>query len=794
MKRHERVYAGCLLMLGAAVPALAQEVDRVSLSGYVRAAESFEVIRNARLGVEETGQQAESNRFGFYSLLLEPGTYSITVSSLGYETVTESVVLARSLTRDFTIGLRPLAVENLTVTAEREPPDIDPGSVEMSIARLDVPALSRMPVILGEADPVRALTLFPGVSTANDATTALNVRGGAADENQIFLDDSQVFNPAHAIGLFSTFNPDAVDYVTLYKGAIPARYGGRLSSVLEIQQREGNSREFEGSGTVGLLSSRLAVQGPVFGGSGSYLLAARRTYADLFLKLSSDPDLKESTAYFYDLNAKANYRYGSTGQVMVSGYFGRDRFKGADVFSVGWGNAAGTLRWNQGFGALFSHVALAYSDYDYELINGFTSLGVSWDSRIRSLQAKIDESWTIGPRSQLEFGVSLTDYRIDPANITAIDGSSVVERTFERQKGLSPEAYVEHELDFGRVTVRYGVRGTGFLRKGAGTVRLYENDAPLIYDPVLERYEPGLVVDSTRFANGETIRSDWSLEPRASVRLGLDETSSIKASYSRTRQYLRLITNTNSTSPLDIWEPVGPYVGPSSANQYAVGFVRTFSRGLFSLSTEVYYKQLYDLVDYVDGAQLLLNDRLETTILQGDGRGYGFELLLRKNRGKLQGWTSYTFARARQRTPGITAEDPGINGGEWYPSPYDRTHDLTFVGIYALSDSWTLGANFVYASGLPTTFPVSRYEFGGVILGEFGARNAERLPAYHRLDVSFTKKFKKNELHFGFFNLYNRFNAQALAFRQSQTERYVTEAAQTSVFGIVPSISYRFFF
>jgi hypothetical protein len=781
-------------MLGAAFPAFGREVDRVTLSGYVRAAESFEVIRNARLGVEETGQQTESNRFGFYSLLLEPGAYSITISSLGYETLTESIVLAGDVTRDFAIGLRPLVLEDLTVTTDREPPDIDPGSVEMSVVRLDVPALSRMPVVLGEADPVRALTLLPGVSTANDATTALNVRGGAADENQILLDDSQVFNPAHAIGLFSTFNPDAVDYVTLYKGAIPARYGGRLSSVLEIQQREGNSREFEGSGSVGLLSSRLAVQGPVFGGSGSYLLAARRTYADLFLKLSSDPDLKESTAFFYDLNAKANYRYGATGQVMVSGYFGRDRFRVSDVFSVGWGNVAGTVRWNQAFGALFSHVALAYSDYDYELINGFNSLGVSWDSRIRSLQAKVDESWAIGPGSRLEFGVSLTDYRIDPANISGVVGSSVIEHVFERQKGLSPEAYVEHEVDFGRVTVRYGLRGTGFLRKGPGTVLLYENDAPLIYDSALERYEPGLVVDSTRFADGETIRSDWSLEPRASVRLGLDETSSLKASYSRTRQYLRLVTNTNSTSPLDIWEPVGPYVGPSSANQYAVGYARTLSGGLFSLSTEIYYKQTYDLVDYVDGSQLLLNDHLETTILQGDGRGYGFEVLLRKNRGKLQGWTSYTFARARQRTPGITPEDPGINGGEWYPAPYDRTHDLTLTGIYALGDSWTLGANFVYASGLPTTFPVSRYEFAGVILGEFGGRNAERLPTYHRLDVSLTKKFRKNELHFGFFNIYNRFNAQALAFRQSQTDRYVTEAAQTSVFGIVPSISYRFFF
>ncbi len=783
----------CLLALSGA-PAEAQEPGRYRLSGYVRVAESNEVIRSARLRVEGLGFVAESNRFGFYALLLEPGTYEIEASSLGYESATVTVVLDAPRTLDFALALRPLVLEDLTVETDQDPPDIDPTTVEMSVARLDVPALSRVPVVLGEADPVRALTLFPGVSTANDATTALNVRGGGTDENQILLDDSQVFNPAHAIGLFSSFNPDAVDDVTLYKGAIPARYGGRLSSVLEIQQREGNSREFEGAATIGLLASRLSVQGPLFDGSGSYLLAARRTYADLFLKLSSDPDLKESTAFFYDLNAKANYRYGATGQVMVSGYFGRDRFKVSDVVSVGWGNKAGTLRWNQGFGALFSHVTLAFSDYDYELVNGFNTLGVSWDSRVRSINAKIDEEWTIGRGSLLEFGISLTDYLIEPANITPTEGSSVVASRFESQRGLSPEAYVEHEVELGRLTLRYGVRGTGFVRRGPGTVLQYENDAPVVYNPGLGRYEPGVVTDSTRFSGGRKISEDWGLEPRASVRFGLSETSSLKASFTRTNQYLRLVTNTNSTSPLDIWEPVGPYVRPSRADQLALGYARTFGRGAYSLSAEVYYKRMHDLVDYVDGAQLLLNERLETTILPAEGRGYGFELFLRKNTGKLQGWASYTYANADQRSPGITSLDPGINNGEWYAAPYDRTHDVTATGVYPLGESWTLGANFVFASGLPTTFPVSRYEFGGVILGEFGPRNAERLPAYHRLDVSFTKKFAKNELHFGLFNVYNRFNAQALSFRQSQETPFVTEAAQFSVFGIVPSISYRFFF
>ena len=788
--------AALLGALAAALPCAVElpAQERFEVSGYVRVAETNEVIRYARLRVDSLDVAAESNRFGFYTLLLEAGTHRVEVSSLGYTSVTETLTVTGSTTRDFRLGLQPIVLEDLTVETEREPADIDPSTVEMSVLRLDVPALSRVPIVLGEADPVRALTLFPGVSTANDATTALNVRGSGTDETQIFLDDSQVFNPAHAIGLFSTFNPDAVSDVTLYKGAIPARYGGRLSSVLEIQQREGNSREFEGAATLGLLASRLSLQGPLFDGAGSWLVAGRRTYADLFLRLSSDPDLKESTVYFYDLNAKANYRYGATGQVMVSGYFGRDRFRVSDVVSVGWGNSATTLRWNQGFGALFSHVTLALSDYDYELVNGFNSLGVSWDSRIRSLNAKVDESWTIGRGSLLEFGLSLTDYRIEPANITPTDGSSVVERTFEPQKGFSPEAYVEHEVELGRFTVRYGVRGTGFVRRGPGTVREYLNGLPVVFDSALGRYEPGVVVDSLRFDGGETLSSDWALEPRASLRIGLTETSSLKASYARTNQYLRLVTNTNSTSPLDIWEPVGPYVDPSSADQFAFGYSRTFSEGLYSLQAEVYYKRMRDLVDYVDGSQLLLNERLETTILPAEGRGYGFEVLLRKNRGKLQGWGSYTYANADQRSPGFGLGDPGINDGEWYAAPYDRTHDAALTGIYPLGESWTLGANFVYASGLPTTYPVARYEFAGVILGEFGPRNAERLPAYHRLDLSLTKKFRRNELQFGLFNVYNRFNAQALSFRQSEEIPFVTEAAQFSVFGIVPSISYRFFF
>lgn len=761
------------------------------LSGYVRSAVNAEVLRSARVEIVDRDLSVGTNRFGFYSVRLLPGRQTIRVSNLGYETVTRVLDIETETVVDFELPLRPIVVSDLTVTTDREPPDLDPGSVNMSVIRLDVPALSELPVVLGEADPVRTLTLYPGISTANDATTAINVRGGAGDENQILLDDSEVFNPAHAIGLFSTFNSDAVGDVTLYKGGIPARYGGRLSSVLEIQQREGNSQEFEGAATVGLLSSRLSAQGPLFDGRGSWLVAGRRTYADLFLALSSDPSVRESTAYFYDVNAKANARYGGTGQIMLSGYAGRDQLSIGGAASAGWGNQTGTLRWNHVFGPVFSHLTLTYSDYDYHIQTSFDARSASLDAGIRNVSLKVDESWDLGPSDRLQFGVGLRSYEIQPANIRPGEGSAVVATEFEYRRGLAPEAYIEHETEIGALGLRYGLRASGFLRRGEATVYDYENDAPVAYRAELGRYEPGVITDSTRYGPGETIVSFRGLEPRLGLRLRLDATSSLKASYARTRQYLRLVTNTNSPTPLDLWDPVGPYVEPHIADQFALGYVTTLAGGGYALSAEVYHKRARNLIDYVDGADIYFSRRLETLLLDGEGRGYGLELLLRKTRGRLTGWASYTLARSDQRTPGLTPEDPGINGGQWYPSPYDRTHDAALTGLYRLGEDWSFGANFIFATGLPTTFPVSRYQFAGLILGEFGPRNAERLADYHRLDVSATKRWGRGELQFGVFNLYNRFNAQAIAFRQQRESRLVTEAVETAVFGIVPSVSYR---
>jgi hypothetical protein len=754
------------------------------------------VIRSAQVSVAGGGGRAETNVDGFYVLSLTPGTHSIQVRAVGYEPQVDTLTLAGSTSRDFALVPRPYQLSEVTVAAAADTSDVDPATTEMSTARLEARLIKLVPVVLGEVDPIRALTLLPGVTTVSDFSTGFSVRGGGADQNLILLDESVIYNPAHVFGFFSVFNGDAVDDVKLYKGAIPARYGGRLSSVLDVHQREGNAKEFEGNATLGLLASRLSAEGPLPGRAGSYLVAGRRTYADLFLKLSSDPDLNQNVAYFYDLNLKTNVRLGATGSLMVSGYFGRDRFKVADRFSAGWGNAAGTLRWNQAFGnRLFSKVGLTVSNYDYNL--EFLGVGrdLAWTSRIGGADLRLNETYHVANGNILEFGGELTWHQIDPGSIRPVGDSPVIPLDLQRRRGIAPAAHLSHEIDLGSsVSLRYGVRYAGFRRVGPGTTYRYAGGAPLVYDPTLGRYQRGLVVDSTRHPGGTTIGSFGGLEPRVALRVGVSGTASLKASYSRTRQYLHLISNTNSPTPVDIWEPVGPYLEPQLSDQVALGYSTTWGERRYELSIEAYFKRLARVTDFIDGADLALNDRLETEMLQGNGRAYGLELFGRKQGGRLTGWISYTLSRSERRLAGVSPADPGINGGRYYPSPYDKTHDLSVVGFYPMSRTWTLGGTFILASGLPATFPRSRYQYAGLLMLEYGDRNANRLPAYHRLDLTATRSWGGKELQLGIYNLYNRFNAQSIFFRAAENDPLRSEAVQTSVFGIVPSVSFSFRF
>ena len=762
------------------------------LSGYIRERANNELVRYALVAVDGDSTRSQSDVDGFYYLNLTVGTHRIQVRAIGYTPLDTQITLGSATTRDLFL-VRNAQLARINIIAAREKSDIDPTSPDMSVSRLNLDIVRQAPAVLGEIDPLRSITLLPGVSRSSDASTAFSVRGGTNDQNLILLDGAAVYNPAHILGFLSVFNADAVADMTLYKGALPPRFASRISSVLDVRQREGNANEFSGSASLGILSSRLLLEGPLPKHKGSFLLAARRSYADVFLNFASDTLLQNSRAYFYDLNAKATYPLGANGSLMASAYGGRDLFSPSDDFEATWGNAVGTLRWDQIFAArLFSRVSYTVSQYDFRL--GFSLFGgrASAGSRILSQEVQLDESFHIGERNTLEFGAQIGRQEVRPGDFTTTDTTSARPVHVTPKDGVTSALYVNHAFDItSRLTLQYGVRYAHFARRGPALIYKYAGGRPVMWNEALQRYEPSTLRDSTYY-DGGTISSHGGLEPRVSMRFGLNTNSSVKASYARTRQYLLLATRTNSPTPLDVWEPVGPYVKPQQGDQGAIGYTSTLRDGRYEFSAETYYKRTYNVLDFVDGTDVLLNPRVETGILQGEARAYGLELFLRKQTGNITGWVSYTLSRAEQRF--VAGPTSGINNGAWFASPTDKTHNLSIIGIRPIWTRWVLGSTFSLASGLPVTYPESRYVIDGFVIPEYGLRNAQRLPLYHRLDVSLTRTGNRGEWQFGVFNVYNHFNAQSLSFRQSESNSLRTEAVQLSIFGIVPSVSYSFKF
>lgn len=774
----------------ATQPAAERTVTR--LSGYIRDKANNELVRYAFISVDGDSARSQSDVDGFYYLNLDTGTHRLQVRAIGYAPLDTQITLTAATTRDLFL-VRNAQLARINISATREKSDIDPASPDMSVSRLNLDIIKQAPAALGEIDPLRSITLLPGVSRSSDASTAFSVRGGTSDQNLILLDGATIYNPAHILGFLSVFNADAIADMTLYKGALPPRFGSRLSSVLDVRQREGNANEFSGSASIGVLSSRGLFEGPLPKHKGSFLVAARRSYADVFLKLSSDTLLQEARAYFYDLNAKATYPIGRNGTLMASAYQGRDLFSPSDDFEAGWGNGAGTVRWDQIFSSrLFSRVSYTATKYDFKL--GFSLEGgkVTGGSRISSHELRVDESFHIAERNTLEFGAAIGDQVVRPGDLISTDTTNARPIHVTPKDGLTTALYVNHSFDVTpRVTLQYGLRYATFARRGPALLYNYADNKPVVWSDALQRYEPGVLNDSTTYGH-KNIKTFGGLEPRLSLRFGLNATSSVKASYARTRQYLLLATRTNSPTPLDVWEPVGPYVKPQSADQGAVGYTSLLKDGQYEFSVETYYKRSYNLLDFVDGTDVLLNPRVETGVLQGVGRAYGLELFLRKQSGPVTGWVSYTLSRAEQRF--AAGENIGINNGAWFPSPTDKLHNLSVIAVKPIWTRWVVGSTFSLASGLPVTYPISRYIIDGNVVAEFGKRNAERLPLYHRLDVSLTRKGNHGELQFGVFNAYNHFNAQSIAFRQVENNSLQTEAVQLSIFGVVPSISYSFKF
>ncbi|CAH0998720.1 hypothetical protein LEM8419_00066 [Neolewinella maritima] len=769
----------------------------VTARGYVRDAANGETLIGATIYLEGTNKGTSTNEYGFYSLTVVPGTYTMVVSYLGFADQRREVELLGNMTLDFDLGEAGSVLEEVVVTATEE--DRNVSTVQMSVEQLDMSTIEKLPSLLGEVDVLRSIQLLPGVTSVGEGAAGFNVRGGSIDQNLVILDEAPVFNSSHLFGFFSVFNPDAVKGVKLYKGGIPARYGGRLSSILDVRMKEGNNQQFELQGGIGTIFSRLSVEAPLVKDKSSFLLAGRRSYIDVLAAPFLSGDLANTELNFYDLTFKTNYRFNDRDQLFLSGYLGRDVFSPGDDAGFSWGNATGTLRWNHLFSdKLFANLTAYYSDYDYAIDfgNDPNEDAFNWDASIVNTSLKPEFSFFMSPTNVLRFGGQVIHYRFEPANAIAVSQGDRIDISVNRQWALESGAFVEHEVTlFDKFKLNYGIRLSHFAYLGGRNV--YTFGEPL------RQGLPRPLTGFTPTERNETIEDWLNWEPRAALQYTLSETSSLKASYQRTAQYIHLLSNTTASIPLDIWTPSTNNIDPQLADQFALGYFRNFRDNAYELSLETYYKSFDNLIDYIDGADLVLNEFVEGQVLVGTGRAYGTELQLKKTKGRASGWISYTLARTERLVE-------GINNNEWYPTRFDQTHNFNLTGFYELSERVTLSGTFVYNTGTPLTLANSGYyQLGYFVPNNAGdARNNFRIPDYHRLDVSLTLDPKKEKADrrwqgqwvFGVYNLYARRNpftvyGQQADGRSAPGAAVNTEAIKLSVVGsIVPSVSYNFTF
>lgn len=783
------------LWLILCLPLYLNAQEKFTLNGKITDHSSNETLIGVNIIFPELQTGTITNEYGFYSITLPKGTYKFQISYLGFNSISESIAIDDNKTLNFQLSEATESLQEIVITENVERLNI--RKPQMSVNSLSINTIKQMPVVLGEVDVIISITLLPGVTNAGEGSSGFNVRGGAADQNLILLDEATIFNSSHLFGLFSVFNPDAIKDLKLYKGGIPAKYGGRVSSVLDIYQKEGNSNAFHMSGGVGIVASRLLAEGPLKKEKGSFLLGGRSSYAHLFLPLF---DL-DSKAYFYDVNTKLSYRINQNNNIYLSGYFGRDVFNISDSFENTYGNAVINFRWNHLYSdKLFSNLSLIYSDYYYGLALKFVEF--DWSSGIRNFNLKYDLKHYINSNFKLDYGLNSLYLTFNPGEITPTSETSGINPyNLIKKYALENAIYVdaEHQLN-SKLAVSYGLRLSSFHRLGQNELNSYENDQAVIFNEALQIYEKADPIGVTKYERSEVIESFMNLEPRLALAYQLNDNSSIKGGYNRMSQYLHLLSNTSSPTPLDIWAPSGTYIKPQVLDQVALGYFKTFKDNLYALEVETFYKDIKNRIDYIDGANLIANDAIEQVILNGKARAYGLEVLFRKNEGKLTGWVAYTLSKSEQKTPGRTPMETGINNSQWYNTPYDKTHDVSITSNYEFSDKWSFSSTLVFQTGQPTTFPNGQYEYNGISIPNYEARNSSRLTNYHRLDLSAiynpnpdgTKKWK-GEWVFGVYNLYNRKNAASIRFSENR-DTGINEANRLALFGIIPSISYNFKF
>ncbi|AMO19062.1 TonB-dependent receptor [Flavobacterium columnare] len=769
--------------------------QKFTLSGIISESKTNETVIGANLQIEGTSITSSTNEYGFFSITLPEGTYTLVVSSFGFKTERQKLELKGDVKLNFRLEEENKQLKEIVITDTKQKANI--RKPEMSVHKLNIQTIKQIPAVLGEVDIIKSLLSLPGVTNAGEGQSGFNVRGGGADQNLVLLDEATVYNASHVFGFFSVFNPDAIKDLKLYKGGIPAKYGGRASSVLDIYQKDGNSNRFSANGGIGLITSRFLAEGPIVKERGSFLVGGRSSYAHLFLKLSDN----KNAAYFYDLNAKLNYKLNNNNNLYLSSYFGRDVFEFSNTFYNTYGNTTLNLRWNHLYSdKLFSNLSLIYSDYYYGLRLDF--VGFNWNSGIKNYNIKYDFKHYIVDKLKLNYGLNAIYSDFNPGIIEPTDQKSpITYKKLDQKYAFEPALYLDVEQKIGsKIGISYGLRYSQFYRLGNSTINYYDNDNPVIFDSESKIYGKATPIGQKTFGSFQKIAFHDYLEPRFAMAYELTPEQSLKLSYNRMVQYLQLVSNTTSPTPLDVWTPSDNYIKPQVADQVAMGYFNNFKNDIYTLEVETFYKKIQNRMDYIDGADLIANEAIEQVVLNGQMRSYGLELLLRKNSGNLTGWLSYTLSRSEQQTPGRNNQETGINDGNWYRSAYDKPHNIVFTGAYKLNEKWSFGANFTLQSGQPVTYPNAQYVYQDLVVPSYGLRNENRLPTYHRLDVSATLKPRKNvnrkwqaEWVFSIYNLYNRKNAASISFRQNK-DTGINEAVRLSIFGMIPSVSYNFKF
>jgi len=763
-----------LLMLNTAVYAQ----KNYSVSGTVKNGSTGETLIGASIkimGIQPVG--TTTNSYGFYSINIPEGLYKFEISFVGYATLTKEIMVKSNLKEDFNLE-ESTTLNEVVITSIRRNDNII--KAQMGVEKLNVKDIQNVPVLFGEKDILKTLQLLPGIKSAGEGNSGFYVRGGATDQNLILLDEAPVYNASHLLGFFSTFNSDAIKDATVYKGGMPAQYGGRLSSVLDIRMNDGNKKEATYEGGIGLISSRLKIEGPFIKDKSSFMISGRRTYADSFLAFAPDTSVRGSILYFYDLNAKANYQIDEKNVLYLSGYFGRDKLGLKNTFGFNWGNATGTLRWNHLFSnRLFSNTSLIMSKYDYTIENLLSGTEFSVNSSINDFNLKQDFSFAFNNKHELKFGFDAIHHTISPGQITSPSTSSINEIKVETRKGIELATYISDQYSVSeKIKLMYGLRLSAYSVMGGGNFKTYAED--------------GIETSSTFYKAGSFVKTYVNLEPRISASFQLTDSRAIKGAYTRNVQNLHLMSNSTATSPTDLYIMNSLNTKPELADQFSLGYFNNFKDNTYEFSAEVYYKSMQNQIEYRNGTDLRGNQNVEADLIYGKGRAYGVELFFKKKYGKFNGWIGYTFSKT-ERQFGL------INDGNWFTARQDRPHDLSLVGIYKAGKRWTFASTFVYSSGNAVTFPIAKYNLDGKTIFYYGERNGNRTPDFHRLDISATLEAKSNKKfksswNFGIYNVYNRMNPFSIDFKDNPDNKSQTQSTQTSLFGIIPSATWNFKF